>query len=258
MPFSGWVFLRQAYTLRSDLIRSGALPEPASPSRPRWGSMLGILLVLLISCLASAGYALEVQKYSRWYWFMSSGPPHIVLGGAGYYYLLVNALMMLLVVWVAFAHLGMITVGGEITSTLQIALETNDRTQLAAWEDEHEVRKRLRPLAWHIVIAKAFILFLMLNLVVWRVQETGVGKMYILGVFLAGIVGIWLFSLPRYSIQLVAPPDSRENAGKADYRDLREPWPLGLSALLDVLLLSYGASFLLGDAVRRFLDQLGS
>lgn len=249
----GYLFLVQTYSIRSRL-RGDGLPiaDETTGSMPRRG-IFAAPVVFIVALCGAAGYALEVHASSSRYWFMESGPPSITLGMAGYYYLFTNLLLLLLVTWVGFAHFGLFHVARDILRHLKDVVTSGNAKDLEDWTDDEIPKRRLAAFAKYVLTSKLMVFCLMLNMLTWRLGSNA-GVMYRLTVVIIMVFGVWVFSLPRYAVQRHLF-QMRALVGKSTYHDVRGPWALGISSLLDVLLFSFIMNYLFGDAIRKVFEE---
>ena len=119
------------------------------------------------------------------------------------------------------------------------------------------MKEELAPFAWRTLTSKVFVLILAVNMLTWKLNEANVGIMYELSVIVIAIFGIWIFALPRYFIQLQIFR-IWQKIKVNEYKDLRMPYIVGLSALIDLVLISILIKALLGDAAEKFFERLFS
>ena len=254
----GYAFLTQSYRTRSLLVERGV------PIADRWDGVnvfrkgiLGACAVLVIAFIGISVYAVEAREYRLQFWFMSSAPPNAQFGAAGFYYLFTNVFLLVFILWVAFSHFELARLGSDLAGILDRVIEEGDDTALREWEENDVVRSRLAPFSSFIVTSKFLVLTLFLNMLTWRLNEPSVTVMYGLGVLFVAVFGIWVFSLPRYSVQFRLFR-IHERLGHQEYVDIRLPWAKGASAFVDVVLFSFLLSYLLGDVRVELLEKLFS
>ncbi len=217
-------------------------------------SVIGFIFIIILSFILSSGYATEVNNYASYYWFMETAPPNVSMGLAGYYYFFVNLSLLLFVLWVALAHLNLFTISFQISNSLRRVIN-EPFVDKSYWTNVDYLKEELAPFAWHTLTSKAFVLILTLNMFTWKVNEANVAVMYELAVIAIAIFGIWVFALPRYFIQFQIFK-IWQKLKVNEYKDLRMPYIVGLSALMDLILISILVKALLGDAAEKLFDRL--
>lgn len=232
----GGTFLMNMYKLEGRLINTEILTENIDNNKRRTNisSIVSIVLIVMISILIVLGYKDEILKSDSIYWFMESSGDEVSYGYAGYYYLVMSVLLMMIVLWVAFAHFGLFKVSTKISQRLKRDLTSGE---YSFWKDENSVKNKLAPFSWLIVNSKAFVLVIAINLMLWKFNEPNRDLMYNLSVLVVAIFGIWVFSLPRYYIQYYYFK-IRKKLNFEEYKDLRIPWVLGVSSVIDIVLIS--------------------
>ncbi len=249
----GLEFIKRGLLVRKELTSNG-LPfiDTESPSKPI-GAYVGVGICLLCSLLGISGYAkMEIEDYSVRYWFMEQGPPEVQLSGLGFYYLLVNFCLLFLVCCVGVSHFSLLTLSSEISSILKDKCRANKILPIIM--DKEKSRKMFGPISRLLLLSKLFVFTLMINMLLWKMNEPNIGPMFGLAVVLIAAFGIWIFSLPRYAIQRHVFRIRSEN-GDCDYPELRGPWTLGLSSLIDFVLFTFIINYLLGDAVGKLMGD---
>ena len=254
----GIEFLSRKYFIYENLKASNFLPSDFKESKLKYNGLIGTSFVLIIATTISIGYTLEVNSYSNFYWFMYTPPPNVTFAPNGYFYLFMNQLLSLLVIWVAASHFGLFQVSGVLANYLRNIFKSSNKEELQSqFQDENDLKKRLSPFSELILISKAFVLVITINLLLWKFNQPEIKPMYELAVLFTAIFGIWVFALPRYFIQYHIFLIWRKME-KHDYKDLRMPWIVGFSATIDIILITILIKVLLGDAISNLFHNLFS
>jgi hypothetical protein len=256
----GYQFLKSSYRVTAKLIENGVLPptqniQDVSPIK----NLSAVSLVLLSGIIATLGYFNEVKTYTYHFWFMQPSEYVVAMDSGGIYYIIISLLLMLFVSWVIFAHFGLFRIAGKISENLQLIhkMIEKDSEEVTIWSDENIIKKMLHPFAVQILYSKAFVLVVTLNLLLWKYNDSNVSYMFDISVIVAAILGIWVFSLPRYYVQYYVFL-IWQKIGKEEYKDMRMPWILGSSAFIDVVLIAILINKLLGETWSKLLDKLFS
>jgi len=219
--------------------------------------LFGLTAAVLVALFSSVGYATEALSYPQLYWFaIDSGGNH-VFGPAGFYYAFINFFLLLFICIVGISHFGLFKLAATVNTGLKEILKGSDMELIKNWSQNDAVKVWLEPFSRLTLLSKTFLFFIALNLLTWKVNEDDVGVMYQVSLLLLFILGIWVFSLPRYAIQLQIFR-IREKAGVQEYKDIRLPWVLGASALIDVAILTLIGRFLLNETVRNSMTNFFS
>ena len=252
---AGMLFLRAQYNHREAFARSGLddhLMLPDDKDHNLLWDALPIILILLSSLALSAGYAVDVQNYTTKYWYMQ--PDSDSFGFAGYYYLFVNFGLMAFIVTVGFSHLGLFKLAGKIAHALRKIYRSDDQVAISHWANASRPRKWLAPLSEQILFSKLFALSLLLNIVSWKTGQRDLGLMYTLAVLILSAGALWIVTIPRYFIQYQIFK-IREKAGGHEYLDLRMPWIIGWSAMVDLILVVILGKVLLNPVIIELLQR---
>ncbi|MCH8034850.1 MAG: hypothetical protein IH950_13975 [Bacteroidetes bacterium] len=254
----GIIFLTQKYSIYDSLKESGFLSKTFETIPYKSNGFVGISLVLFVATFSSIGYTFEVNTYSDFYWFMSTPPPNVTFGPNGYYYLFMNQLLLLFIIFVGLNHLGLFHISSVIVKEIEGDVNKISESEAREkWTNENLLKSRMQPFSQLILVSKAFVLVITINLLLWKYNQPDIKQMYELSVLVTAIFGIWIFALPRYYIQYrIFKVWSK--LGKHEYKDLRMPWIIGFSAVIDVILLTILIKTLLGDAVANLFNQLFS
>lgn len=205
------------------------------------GSAFSILFVLTFVLLGFCGYAMEIQSYPpHWYMNTPQGPATF----SGYYYLFVNLILLLFVAFVGIAHLGMFKTASSISKGLHAVRNSDNLDSLKAWIDDNKVKKWFAPFASQVLISKIFVLSIILNMTSWKMWEPNVGIMNTIAIVIMVIAGVWFVTLPRYYIQYQLF-EIRKKCEVLEYKDIRTPWILGASAVVDIILIAIVTDLLL-------------
>ncbi len=255
----GIEFISKKTTIYSDLDSSSFLPkgEFILPSN-NYSGFFGAVIVLMLATFASIGYTVEVNSYTHFYWFMKTPPPNVTFSQNGYYYLFINRLMMLFVIWVGANNFGLFQIAGVISKYLRKLRNDKDVLFLKQkFSDESLLKSQLNPFSELVLFAKGFVLVIALNLLLWKFNQPEIKKMYEISVLITAIFGIWIFALPRYYVQYQIFR-IWEKIGKHEYKDLRMPWVVGISAFIDIILITIIIKVLLGEAISNLFNNLFS
>ncbi len=231
---SGCIFLYYCNNI-DDLLKRTELTnhlELKPPDSSNIGSYLAILFVVLAALFGSAGYALEVQNHPNCWYVVD----HTLLGISGYYYLYLNCLLLLFVSFIGVAHFSLFKTASSISRELRKIYNAKDTELLRPWGDEHNVRKWLAPFSTQILVSKLFVLSCILNLVSWKFGVP-IGKMHAISVVVMIVIGMWIVTLPRYFVQYHIFR-IRGKLEIMEYKDIRMPWIIGGSALIDMVLIA--------------------
>lgn len=260
----GLEFLLHKYFIFSSLKESKFLPESFIPKKNKFSNLYGLALIFIIATFSSIGYTNEVNSYTHFYWFMATPPPEVTFAENGFYYLFVNQLLMLFVIFVAANHLGLFNISSQLVSEIdkilnndknKLVLDTDE--QLKEWADDNLMKQRLLPFSKLILLSKAFVFVITINLLLWKYNQPQIKPMYELSVLVVAFFGIWVFAIPRYHIQykiflLLG------KLGRNEYKDLRMPWIIGASAAIDVILISILIKTLMSDTISTLINDLFS
>ncbi|NUO19898.1 hypothetical protein HUU59_10650 [bacterium] len=252
-----FAFLGRIYTLDEDLKRSDETNMfDHRPQRDK-PNVLSAVIILLISLFGTVGYVHDVMHYSSTYWFMSMPSPNVGFSLLGYYYILVNFVLLFLISWVGMAHFKLFSTAARLGAHLKTELLTRSDNDLYKWRDESKIKRALAPLSKLVVISKALILMLSVNMFLWKKNESNIGYQYDISIVILAMFGIWVFSIPRYYIQLHVFKIWKK-LDYLEYKDLRMPWIYGLSSLINVILIGILIKVLLGETWAKLIDDIFS
>lgn len=221
---------------------------------------LGLILLFIITLYFSSGYAYDITNFSTSkYWFMAEGPINVTYSKLGFYYFFTNFILLFFVITVGASYIGFIKKIGYISSKIDAVMEKpiNDLSA-ENWMKEDDVRKWLSPISIQVFLFQLFILVLALNLVLWNSNKQGIGINYHASVFALIILGIWLFTLPRYYLNYKIFQVWKK-MGRLEYRNINLPWLIGASGLIDLILFSFLLKYLIGqewsDLINKFFGS---
>ena len=252
----GITFLINMYKIEGDLQSSHILFEAVDENKRRTNisSIISVILIVIISMVVVMSYKNDMEKSDYVYWYMEKSGNEFIYGFAGYYYFIISIILMVFILWVGFAHFGLFKVAAKISLRLKNDIKSKTYKD---WEDEHAVKNKLAPFSWLIVNSKAFVLVLAINVMLWKWNEPNHDLNYTLSVLVIAIFGIWIFSLPRYYIQFHYL-QIRKKLNIEEYKDLRIPWVLGISSVIDIILISIVIRVLVSPEFADLIDKFFS
>jgi len=217
------------------------------------GGAFSVFFVLFFSLAGAAGYAIEIESYPpHWYMNSPSGPTSY----SGYYYIFINFVLLLFVAFVGVAHFGLFKTASTLSKGLRSIRESGNLEAMEQWVNDDKVKLWFSPFATQVLISKVFILSLILNLVSWKMWEPNIGEMHTISVIVMVVTGMWIVTLPRYYIQYQLF-EIRKACGVFEYKDIRTPWILGGSALVDILLAAIVVNYLLNEnSIFELFDKI--
>ncbi len=194
-------------------------------------SIFPYIIIITSSSLVTIGYFSETTNYKFLFWF------NLVpkLSFTGLYYVVVTFTLMGFLTWIGLFHFGLFSYSIKIANNLKEMIENKDKDKLKFWSDEDRVKDFFELFCNIIVISKILVLFLSLNIFTWMINIKEKSLMIEIAYPVLVIIGIWVFSLPRYYIQLHLLK-LNESQNKYNYFDIRKPWNKGRSGIIDTAL----------------------
>lgn len=262
---TGVGFLISLFSLESRYLELEAegFTKVENTSKPLLSGVLAFSLLVLILLLSQASYAHSVrEEATRFFWFHGetiAGPFEF----RGYYYLMVNAVLATFVASVAILHLELFRWASQLT--LFIRKERSlaiDELRSSFWADDNKIKRFFSPFTETSIWSKSFAVMLAINLYTWKESgvssdpDTDTNALYLNLVFVIYVVvAVWLVSLPRYRVQYEIFK-LRNRLEQYDYKDIRMPWILGWSALVDFVLLAFLSNAIFRDRIDDFIANL--
>lgn len=248
----GYFFLKRNSNIMNSLRNSGLenlinISDIESKTKSKFG-FIGFILLFLLTLYFSSSYAYDVTKNTTLiYWFMDTTSGHIIYSKLGYYYFFINFLLLFFVLNVGFVYVGFINKIGFISTKIIEVFEKSDPIEMKNnWADENTLKRVLAPISTQIFLLQLFVVILSLNLILWNINNQGIGTTYNVSVVALILFGVWLFTLPRYYINYQVFR-IWQKIGKIEYKNLNLPWLIGASGFVDLLLFSGLLKYLIND-----------
>ncbi len=218
-------------------------------------ALLGLLVGLVT--LAQSQYAMDMHETRQLFWFHGDS-----IGSAfkfnGYAYLLINAFLCTFVAVVALAHLELFRWSTILTQGLRTYKVDPEHGSIFLNQGDR-LKEIFAPFTETAIWSKAFAMLLAMNLYTWKASgvsaaagmetnsftDDGLFIRLIFVVYL--VIVLWFISLPRYRVQFEIFK-LRKAEGIHEYFDIRMPWTVGWSVFIDVLLISFFSTMILGQS----------
>lgn len=243
----GICFLVFINGLRENLKKNGLVEakvlEPEGKPKGINKLFLYIFLFLLASTGFTAGYSVELRKYSFRFWFEAEA-----IGGTkyftfhGYYYLIMSLLLMMISIAVIIAHFEVfsivLNIGRSIKKNINDPMKPNYGKVLT---DRQKLIEMFSPLSSMYMLSKFLVIAYLMNMYTWKAQAPGFKGLLDFTIIALAVAGMAIVSYPRYHLQYFIY-QIWEKHKKPEYPDIRTPVQIGFANLTDFIILG-GAMF---------------
>lgn len=224
--------------------------------RPLLSGVGAVGAFVTIVVLSQAGYANDLHRNAvQLFWFHGATIDG-AFGYNGYAYLVVNTFLASFVILVALLHLEMFRWSSILARGIRQYAAERDKIGIFVGNGDR-LKELFSPFTETAIWSKAFAMILAVNIYTWRVSgvsgdshaaELDANSWFFrLIVLVYVVIALWLVSLPRYRIQYEIFRLRGRN-GVHDYFDIRMPWTIGWSVFIDLMLLTFFSTALLGNA----------
>jgi hypothetical protein len=249
------LFLAKIFRLRRRLRDTGILDKlsltDSLPANIRLTTLFTwSAVVVIVNALVLATYIRETGAYPHVYWYqrvVSDGSRTLTL--AGYYYLTFNAYLMLVSFATIAAHFELFFVAAKCGKAIRRLVNQPDRVDPELLTKQGVIRL-FAPISSLYCLSKLIGLTYLLNLYVWKSQVPGVFGLLDISTLILFLAVVVLVSYPRYHIQYWIFELWRR-AGQSEYPDVRPSLHIGLSKLIDTVILGTTTFNLLGFVLKR-------
>jgi hypothetical protein len=194
------------------------------------------LFCILVACIATYFYAVELKKYDFVWWFQvitENGEKQF--SSLGVFYLSYNFFMLLIVVAVVAAHFEMfaiaIHIGKGIRNIIENGLEIDDKH----FEDK-ALYSYFQPITHLYTLSKFIVVAFIANMYTWKSQGPSFVGMLELSIAFLALAGVVIISYPKYHIQYWLYK-LRISQNHSNYPEIRRPLIVGLASIADILIL---------------------
>ncbi len=241
---------------------SGLGFEVRNESKPYVSGVLSIALLVFIILVTQAQYAFSVQTEATvFFWFHGTNIDS-AFPLRGHFYLMVNAVLSAYVAGIAILHLELFRWASELSRSLREHAGRRADAADSLWVNDNKIKELFVPFTETALWSKAFAVALAVNLYTWKQSgvnsdvATGTNALYVNTIFVIyTAIVVWVVALPRYRVQYEIYR-VRKSLGVHQYSDIRMPWVLGWSGLIDFLLLAFLSNAIFGNDFAEFLKTM--
>lgn len=241
--------------------RAADAPEISNEGRPYVSGALAFFLFASLLLWTQASYAIGVRTQSAHLFWFHGAAPGAAFEFNGYFYLLVNALLASFVILVAILLLEMFRWSSILSASIrELRTAPGQEIHLDFWTDIDRVKRYFAPFTETAIWAKACAVFLAINLYTWKESGVNAGDggtttFFDIIFLIYVIIVIFLVSLPRHRVQYEIF-QLMQSVGVHEYRDVRMPWLIGWSALIDFLLVAFLSHAIFRGRLDEFIINL--
>lgn len=252
---AGTGFMISLFSLKERMVPAAAdygfsFSEDLTPLLSGVGAV-GAFIALLV--YTQAGYAVDVTENSDHFFWFHGETREAAFGYNGYAYLVINTFLASFVILVALLHLEMFRWSRVIVRAIRGYDAAAAGGENLFLDGGDRLKELFSPFTETAIWSKAFAMALAINIFTWQLSGVSGGSdpltqdsagaadntwffRFVLVIYL--VLVLWIVSLPRYRIQYEIFRQRKER-GVHEYFDIRMPWTIGWSVLIDLVLLFF-------------------
>ncbi len=226
--------------------------------KPLLSGLMAVFLFVVLLILIQAQYAVDIQEKSVHLFWFHGADRTTTFNYNGYAYLTINTFLAGFVILIALLHLELFRWSRILVHGLRKQVKEGNQKASLFLNNGHKLKELFSPFTETAVWSKAFAMLLAINIYTWKASGVSGGSDASIGVndnswFLRFVfvlyiaIALWIVSLPRYRVQYEIFK-LRKEASVHEYFDIRMPWTIGWSVLIDVLLVAFFSTAIFGTS----------